>query len=48
MSNIMDIHIYDLQGNEYDINNINIQGNDSIEIIIKKPNEEYKPLSTAY
>lgn len=40
--NIVDIYIRDLQGNEYNINNINVCGNDIVEIIIKKPDEEYK------
>lgn len=41
MTNIMDIHIFDLDGNEYDINNININGNDDVEIIIKKQDVPY-------
>lgn len=46
--NAMDIIIRDLQGNAYDINNINMFGNDCMEIIIKKPNEDYLPLRTTF
>jgi len=41
MANIMDINIIDLDGNIYDINSIHIQGNDVVNIVIKKPNESY-------
>ena len=37
--NCMDIRIVDLQGNEYDINDIKVYGNDFISIRIKKPTE---------
>ncbi len=40
-SNIMDINILDLDGNIYDINTIIMNGNDEVNIIIKKPNEDY-------
>lgn len=40
--NILGIVIKDLQGNFYDINSIEINGNDNMVVTIKKPNEEYK------
>lgn len=43
-TNIMDIRIVDLQGNEYDINDIVVSGNDFISIRIKKPSEDYIPI----
>ena len=39
--NVMDIRIVDLQGQEYDINDIVVSGNDFISIRIKKPSEDY-------
>ena len=42
--NIMDIRIVDLQGQEYDINDIKVSGNDFISIRIKKPSEDYIPI----
>lgn len=42
--NVMDIRIVDLQGNEYDINDIKVYGNDFISIRIKKPTEDYTPI----
>lgn len=41
MVNIMDINIIDLDGNIYDINSIHLQGNDVVNIVIKKPSESY-------
>ena len=40
-SNIIDVNIIDLQGNIYDINSIHVEGNDLINILIKKPTENY-------
>ena len=37
----MDIHIVDLNGNEYDINSIHINGNDVLSLVIKRSDEEY-------
>lgn len=42
--NVMDIIIVDLQGNEYDINDIKVEGNDVMTIRIKKPSEDYIPI----
>ena len=42
--NVMDIRIVDLQGQEYDINDIVVSGNDFISIRIKKPSEDYIPI----
>ena len=42
--NVMDIIIVDLQGNEYDINDIKVRGNDVMCIRIKKPSEDYIPI----
>ena len=39
--NITDINIIDLDGRVYDINHIIVQGNDVINIVIKKPSEAY-------
>lgn len=41
MVNIMDINIIDLDGNIYDINSMHIQGNDVVNIVIKKPTESF-------
>lgn len=41
ITNIMDINIYDIHGNEYDINNLYVNGNDEITIFIKRTDEEY-------
>lgn len=42
--NVMDIHIVDLEGVEYDINDIAVEGNDYIRIRIKKPSQKYIPI----
>ena len=42
--NVMDIIIVDLQGIEYDINDIRVEGNDVMTIRIKKPSEDYIPI----
>ena len=42
--NILDVRIVDLQGQEYDINDIMVSGNDFISIRIKKPSEDYIPI----
>lgn len=39
--NIIDVNITDLEGNEYDINDWNVEGNDCINITIKKREGEY-------
>ena len=39
--NVMEVRIVDLQGQEYDINDIVVSGNDFISIRIKKPSEDY-------
>jgi hypothetical protein len=41
MVNIMDINIIDLDGNIYDINSMHIQGNDVVNIVIKKSTESF-------
>ena len=40
--NITDVIIKDLQGNYYDINNLQTKGNDCIIIEIKRKTESYK------
>jgi len=42
--NIVDVRIVDLQGNEYDINDIVVSGNDFVSIRIKRQGEEYIPI----
>lgn len=42
--NVMDIIIVDLQGIEYDINDIRAEGNDVVTIRIKKQSEDYIPI----
>ena len=37
----MDIHIIDINGEEYDINSIHIDGNDVLSIVVKKSGEDY-------
>lgn len=39
--NNLDVNILDLNGNEYDINSIHMDGNDIMHIVIKKPHEHY-------
>ena len=39
--NIFDINIIDLHGDYYDINSIHVDGNDVLNIVIKKPCENY-------
>ena len=41
MVNMMDIHIIDINGEEYDINSIHIDGNDVLSIVVKKSGEDY-------
>ena len=41
MVNIVDVHIIDKQGVEYDISNILIEGNDVMYIVIKEDYENY-------
>ena len=39
--NVFDVNIIDLNGTEYDINSILMDGNDVMYIVIKEPHEHY-------
>ena len=41
MVNCLDVNIIDLEGNEYDINSIHMDGNDIMYLVIKKPHQHY-------
>ena len=41
MVNCLDVNIIDLEGNEYNINSIHMDGNDIMNLVIKKPHQHY-------
>jgi len=41
MVNCLDVNIIDLEGNEYDINSIHMDGNDIMSLVIKKSHQHY-------
>ena len=41
MVHCLDVNIIDLEGTEYDINSIHMDGNDIMYLVIKKPQQHY-------